>query len=147
MKFTIGTVSSNLEFEEDLKLIKSSLLYADDIELIGMAEYAIFKYLPSCISSARDVFELMDNFTPILKIVEGNGAPELLEQIDAINLKAEPYMNSLRKKKRRNKDEIIAQKKLEIVLRQAKLDLTENIKKLTKSPGANAIDALIKMEL
>lgn len=147
MKFTIGTVSSNLEFEEDLKLIKSSLLYADDIELIGMAEYAVFKYLPNCISLASDVFELMDNFMPMLKMVEGNGAPELLEQIDAINLKAEPYMNSLRKKKRRNRDEIIAQKKLEIVLKQAKSDLTESIKGLTNSPGVNAIDALIKKEI
>ena len=39
MKFTIGTASSSMNFEEDLKLIKSSLLYADSIELIGMAEY------------------------------------------------------------------------------------------------------------
>lgn len=42
MKFTIGTASSSMEFEEDIRLIKSSLLYADEIELIGMAEYAIF---------------------------------------------------------------------------------------------------------
>jgi hypothetical protein len=31
MKFIIGTASSNMEFVEDLKLIKSSLLYADEI--------------------------------------------------------------------------------------------------------------------
>ena len=49
MKFTIGTASSSMNFEEDLKLIKSSLLYADSIELIGMAEYAIYNYLPRCI--------------------------------------------------------------------------------------------------
>ena len=42
MKFSIGTASSSLEFEEDMRLIKSSLLYADEIELIGMAEYAVF---------------------------------------------------------------------------------------------------------
>ena len=32
MKFTIGTASSNMEFEEDYKLIKSALLYAAEIE-------------------------------------------------------------------------------------------------------------------
>ena len=36
MKFTIGTVSNSLNLEEDLRLIKSSILYADEIELIGM---------------------------------------------------------------------------------------------------------------
>ena len=41
MKFTIGTASSSMEFAEDMKLIKSSLIYADEIELIGMAEYDI----------------------------------------------------------------------------------------------------------
>ena len=46
MKFTIGTVSNSLDLAEDLKLIKSSILYADEIELIGMAEYALYKYLP-----------------------------------------------------------------------------------------------------
>lgn len=46
MKFTIGTVSNFQEYEKDLQLIKSSLLYADEIELIGLTEYAVFKYLP-----------------------------------------------------------------------------------------------------
>ncbi len=40
-KFTIGTISNSLDLAEDLKLIKSSILYADEIELIGMAEYGI----------------------------------------------------------------------------------------------------------
>ena len=47
MKFTIGTVSNSLNLEEDLRLIKSSILYADEIELIGMVEYALYKYLPA----------------------------------------------------------------------------------------------------
>ena len=53
MKFSIGTASSSLEFEEDMRLIKSSLLYADEIELIGMAEYAVFTYFPRCITEKR----------------------------------------------------------------------------------------------
>lgn len=47
MKFSIGTVSNFQEYENTLRLIKSSLLYADEIELIGLTEYAVFKYLPS----------------------------------------------------------------------------------------------------
>ena len=39
MKFSIGTASSSLEFEEDMRLIKSSLLYADEIELIGLKRW------------------------------------------------------------------------------------------------------------
>lgn len=66
MKFTIGTASSSLDFEEDIKLIKSSLLYADEIELIGMAEYAVFKYLPGRISSVKDIETLVDSFIPLL---------------------------------------------------------------------------------
>lgn len=39
-------------------LINGSLLYADEIELIGMAEYAIFNYLPKCLISTSD-FEIV----------------------------------------------------------------------------------------
>ena len=59
MKFTIGTASSNMEFEEDYKLIKSALLYADEIELIGMAEYAIYNYLPKCFSNAKEIEKIL----------------------------------------------------------------------------------------
>ena len=54
MKFTIGTASSNMNFEEELKLINSSLLYADTIELIGMAEYAIYNYIGVMIGSGQN---------------------------------------------------------------------------------------------
>ncbi len=46
MKFTIGTASTSLGVEEVYSLIKSSLLYADEIELIGMLEYALFNGWP-----------------------------------------------------------------------------------------------------
>ena len=43
MKFTIGTISNSVNLEEDISLIKSSLLYADEIELIGMNNSLINK--------------------------------------------------------------------------------------------------------
>ena len=69
MKFTIGTVSSNMEFSETLKLIKSSLLYADEIELIGMIEYAIFAYLPNRILNAKDITHLLPKWGSPLYIL------------------------------------------------------------------------------
>lgn len=76
MKFSTGTASSNMEFEESLKLIKSSLLYADEIELIGMAEYAVFNYLPKCLTEAYG----------------------LAEQLTKLNMALEPIMRHLKKK-------------------------------------------------
>ena len=67
MKFSIGTASSNMEFEEDIRLIKSSLLYADEIELIGMAEYAIFIYLPKCLKNPTDIETLFSNLSSLLR--------------------------------------------------------------------------------
>ena len=67
MKFTIGAISNIQQYEEDLKLIKSSLLYADDIELIGLAEYLTFIYLPRVFDSKKDVFELVDEIVPFLR--------------------------------------------------------------------------------
>ena len=64
MKFTIGTASSNLEFNEDMKLIKGALLYADEVELVGMAEYAVFKYFPARLSKAKDMEGLITSFIP-----------------------------------------------------------------------------------
>ena len=70
MKFTIGTIPNSIEFKEVYNLIKSSLLYADDIELIGMLEYTVFKYLPNRIDSVKDFETLMNSMIPILKSVE-----------------------------------------------------------------------------
>ena len=81
MKFTIGTVSGYLEFTEDINLIKSSLLYADEIEMIGMLEYAVFKYLPNRVNDAKSLEELMTNWVPFLESVEVPGRTEILTQI------------------------------------------------------------------
>ena len=44
MKFTIGTISNFQDYSKDLNLIKSAVLYADEIELIGMVEYGLFNH-------------------------------------------------------------------------------------------------------
>ena len=82
MKFTIGTVSNSLDFAEDMNLIKSSILYADDIELIGMAEYAIYKYLPRQLNASKDLESLFKNFIPLLQSVGTEESRQALQQID-----------------------------------------------------------------
>ena len=58
VKFTIGTATS--DFAETLSLIKSSLLYADETELIGLLEYAVFSYIPYKMENATDIEGVLD---------------------------------------------------------------------------------------
>ena len=109
MKFTIGTASSSMNFEEDLKLIKCSLLYADSIELIGMAEYAIFNYLPRCFDESKSLENMLKSFIPFLTSFDSAETKALVEQLNNASELLEPYMPYMRKKKKRNKQEIFAQ--------------------------------------
>lgn len=104
MKFIIGTASSNMEFEEDLRLIKSSLLYADEIELIGMAEYAIFNYLPKCLTSANDFEVIINNLISLLKSFETDKTIKLVTQLEYVQEKIRPLLPSLKKKEISHKE-------------------------------------------
>lgn len=99
MKFTIGTASSSMEFEEDIRLIKSSLLYADEIELIGMAEYAIFNYLPKCLLSTSDFDSVISNLISLLSAFDNEEAKALLSQLENIQDRFLPYLPQLKKRK------------------------------------------------
>lgn len=100
MKFTIGTASSSMEFAEDMKLIKSSLLYADEIELIGMAEYAIYNYLPKCMVKANDIDGILSAFIPFLGAFDNKEANEMVEQLRNLKQQISPYMAYLKKQKK-----------------------------------------------
>lgn len=99
MKFTIGTVSNSLDFAEDMNLIKSSILYADDIELIGMAEYAIYKYLPRQLNASKDLESLFKNFIPLLQSVGTEESRQALQQIDFATQQIKILAPYLQKKK------------------------------------------------
>lgn len=147
MKITIGTASSSLDFEEDIKLIKSSLLYADELELIGMVEYAIFKYLPERIRSIKDVDTLADSFIPFLSSINIDGSQEIIEQLESLKELLAPYKSHLKKKKHRSKQELIAQTQLNKVVQQSKELLVQKMAQCTESPAATEIDRLIKKEI
>ena len=143
MKFTIGTVSSNMEFAETLNLIKSSLLYADDIELIGMIEYAVFAYLPNRILNPRDISELLNCITPFLKSIDIPGGKELLGQIEDVSSQLEIYRPVLTKKKRRTTDEILAQMKMQQVMKQAQEEISNGLSGMLNTEGSQALKSLI----
>lgn len=147
MKFTIGTVSSSLDFEEDIKLIKSSLLYADEIELIGMAEYAVFKYLPRRVNSVKDIESLLDSFIPLLSSISTNGAPEMVEQLESLKAQIAPFSYMLKKKKGRNKQELLAQIQMNKVLSESRTMLLGCMNQLTNTPGANEISKLLERNI
>lgn len=147
MKFTIGTVSSNLEFSETMNLIKSSLLYADEIELIGMIEYAVFSYLPNRILNAKDISHLMNCITPFIKSIDVAGGKELLEQIDGVSSQLELYRPILTKKKRRTKDEILAQMKMQQLMKQSQEELSRSLAEMLNTEGSQALKSLVEREI
>ena len=147
MKFTIGTASSNREFKETMSLIKSSLLYADEIELIGMVEYMLFSYIPGHLNDVKDMDQLLMGIKLLLKSLDAPGTSELLSQIEDLNEQLNGIAPLLKKKRHRNKQELIAQMKIQQVFRQSKGVILEGVKELIDTPGANAIQELIEREI
>ena len=120
MKFTIGTVSNSLDLAEDLKLIKSSILYADEIELIGMAEYALYKYLPDHVFNAQDLDAMIPALRTFLQSLKPDGNEELLQQLNYIDSQLKVYAPLLKKKKHRSKQELFAQMEIKKVEKQCR---------------------------
>ena len=143
MKFTIGTASSNMNFEEDLKLIKSSLLYADTIEMIGMAEYAIFNYMPKCFDGSTSIEKMMKNFVPLLQAFDNAEAKILLEQLKEVSDSLTPYMPYIKKKKNRSKQEILAQIQYQKVEKQLVEMLAKAKNELLNSDGTKELQSMI----
>ena len=147
MKFTIGTVSSNMEFAETLNLIRSSLLYADDIELIGMIEYAVFVYLRNRILKPKDISQLLNCITPFIKSIDVPGGKELLVQIEDVTAQLEIYRPILTKKKGRTKNEILAQMKMKEVLKQSQEEISNGLAELLNTEGSQALKSLIERNI
>lgn len=147
MKFTIGTVSSSLDFAEDIDLIKSSILYADDIELIGMAEYAVYKYMPRQLKNAKDLELLFRNFIPLLKSVGTSESKLALQQIDYATQQIQFLSPYLQKKKRRTKQEILTQMKFSQLEKEARKQLEDHINKLASGEGTKELSDLVTRKI
>jgi len=144
MKFVIGTASSNMAFEEDIRLIKSSLLYADEVELIGMAEYAIFGYLPRCLSSDRDFEIILKNIIILLNAFESEDAKELAIKLEDIYNQLLIALPVLKKKKKRSKQEILTQFEFKKVEKESRAELKIAYDGLLCNSGASKIRELVE---
>lgn len=147
MKFTIGTVSNSLDLAEDLKLIKSSILYADEIELIGMAEYALYKYLPDHVFNAQDLDAMIPALRTFLQSLKPDGNEELLQQLNYIDAQLKVCAPLLKKKKHRSKQEIFAQRDIKRVEKQCREQLESGMQQLLIQPGTQEIKNLLEQNI
>lgn len=147
MKFTIGAISNIQQYEEDIKLIKSSLLYADEIELIGLAEYLIFIYLPRVFDGGKDIFELINGIVPFLQSVNSPLQKEALAQVEVIQSQLQPLAPYFSKKKHRTTAEIQAQIKLKQLSQTVAIPIKEIMQKYTNDPSSKELKALIDREI
>ena len=147
LKFTIGTVSSNMQFDETMQLIKSSLLYADEIELIGILEYAIFSYLPHAVNDAKDLDYLLNSITPFLRQIDDPSNKALLNSINEISSQLKYLEPILRKKKHRSKEEILAQQQLKTIYSTGKKEISEQVEQFLWKPETCEIKTLIERNI
>jgi hypothetical protein len=144
MKFTIGTVSNFQEYEKDLQLIKSSLLYADEIELIGLTEYAVFKYLPVVMDGGKDLASLISGLLPFLRSIEITNKDDMLQQLEYAQSQLQIYSPILKKKKRRTTVELQAQLKIKQVQKEIKDKLEEAMAQLITQPSSLELQGLVE---
>ncbi len=139
MKFTIGTISNSLDLQDDMKLIKSSILYTDEIELIGLVEYALYKYLPSTVFGGEELDVLIPAMRSFLQSVEIENHDELLSQLQSAESVLQQYAPFLKKKKHRNRSEILAQMKLKQFEKDCKIQLEASMQQILSTTESQAL--------
>ena len=147
MKFSIGTVSNFQEYENTLRLIKSSLLYADEIELIGLTEYAVFKYLPSIMDGGKDLDALIAGMLPFLKSIEIPNKDTIMQQLEFAQSQLEVFAPVLQKRKHRTPNEIKAQIKLNTVKRELQEQLSGALQQLVTQPSSVELKKLVEKNI
>ena len=147
MKFTIGTISNFQNYENDIKLIKASLLYADEIELIGLTEYAVFKYLPWILDGQKSLDDFIRDLLPFLHSINIPNKSELLQQLQSVQDQLQIYAPILQKKKHRTTKEIQAQIKVKQLKGDLQLQLTEAMEQLIADPSSKELQSLVEKEI
>lgn len=144
MKFTIGTISNSIDLQDDMKLIKSSILYADEIELIGLVEYALYKYLPCTVFGNEELDVLIPAMCSFLQSIEIGDQDEILRELQSAELTLQKYAPSLKKKKHRSKQEILAQMRLKQVEKECKGQFEIAMQQILSTSESQALRDWIK---
>ena len=143
MKFTIGTMSNFQQFEKALNLIKSSLLYADEIELIGLTEYVVCKYLPNILNCEKNLELFINDLIPFLKSINIPQKDITLQQIELARNQLQGIAPFLRKKKMRTKSEIQLQLQIHKIQKDLQTQLTTVINELFNQTPSQELKMLV----
>lgn len=147
MKFSIGTISNFQEYADILRLIKSSLLYADEIELIGLTEYMVFKYLPSIMDGGKELDSLIAGMQTFLKSIETPNKDAIMQQLEFAQNQLEIITPVLKKKKHRTPNEIKAQMKFNAEKRKLQVQLMESLQQLVTSSSSVELQKLVEKNI
>lgn len=144
MKFTIGTISNFSDLSESIKLIKSSLLYADEIEMLGITEYAVHKYLPSLLDSSKGFEPMLDKLIPFLESANIPNKEDLLYKLTDARNKLSMLSPNLNRNRHKNKKEMLLQIRLNQMRHEIQPQLDIALRQLLDHPYSAEIDELIK---
>ena len=147
MKFTIGTVSNFQDYDEDIKLIKSSILYADEIELIGMTEYAVFCYIPKIFDNNKKINDLIDSMIPFIKSINLPNKDELLDQLETVKIQLQQLSPILNKRSYRSKSDFQIQMKMKQLEKDLKERINATLLELKDHPTAQELQMLIEKNI
>lgn len=143
MKFTIGTISNFSDLSESINLIKSSLLYADEIEMLGIIEYAVHKYLPSLLDTSKGFEPMLNKLISFLESANIPNKDDILFKLTDIREKLSTLSPYLRKR-HRNNAEIRVQIRLNQMRHEIQPQLDVALKQLLDHPYSAEIAELIK---
>ena len=147
MKFTIGTVSTPQNLSEVSNLIKSSILYADEVELIGLTEYALYAYLPRLLGSNKRIDAKIADLLPFLKSLNFPNKEDMIQQLEYAQNQLNAIAPHLNRRKYRSKAEILAQMKIGSVSAEFNAQLQTALEQLISDPLSAEIQKLVQNDI
>lgn len=112
-----------------------------------MAEYAVFNYLPKCLSGAKEFESIVAKLVPFFESFDNPEAQGLADQLTELSVVLEPIMPHLKKKKHRTKEEILAQIKMRQATNECNALMQEAISSLMSQKGTKSIQNLVDRKL
>lgn len=146
IKFSIGTVSKELDLSHDITLLKAALLYADEIEIIGMMEYALGILIPQIINSPKGGFDCIEKLLPLFESLGSQEVQNVVMQTRAILEQMQPFLH-FKNKKMRNKQEMQVAINIGRMENVIISELKKVIDNLSESSHLNELQELINTKI
>ena len=111
--------------------------------MIGMVEYALYKYLPANVFGAKDLDSMIPALKMFLQSVQPEGCASIMKQLEDAEQQLRFYAPALKKKNRRSTQEILAQYKIKTLEKQLQEQLESGMDQLLTTPESRKIKNLI----